>query len=288
MSTRLIHIVGVWLPAIPALLLYAGLLVVPLLMTALLSIQEADSHGQPAGALTLRNWHAIISDEYYFGIFVRTFRIAGLVTSLSVILGAPEAYILIRMRSPWRSVMLLLVLTPLLISVIARTLGWALLFGPVSPLSNLPVWLRLSQEPIPFLFSETGIVIALTHVLTPFMVLSVWTCLQGLDPRIEDAAVSLGASWLTTIHRVVLPQVMPGVIGGAVIVFALAASAYATPLMIGGRRLKVASVLVYDEFVHQMDWPLGAGLSMLLLLLLGIAISAANRLADRHVARGGQ
>jgi putative spermidine/putrescine transport system permease protein len=278
----------IWLPTAPALSLFVGLLVTPLVMTALLSFQESDRAGQVLTTLTLNNWREIVSDGYYRDIFGRTFRIALLVMALAIVLGAPEAYILNRMRAPWRSLLLLLVLTPLLISVIARTLGWVLLFGPRGPLSNLPVFLGLARDPITFLFTETGIVIALTHVLTPFMVLSVWASLQRLDPQIENAAASLGASRVTAFHRVVLPHILPGILSGAVIVFALAASAYATPLIIGGRRLKVASVVVYDEFVHQMNWPLGAGLAMVLLLSLGIATGVASRVIERRYARAGE
>jgi putative spermidine/putrescine transport system permease protein len=282
------RVARIWLPTAPALLLFLGLLVTPLVMTALMSFQESDRAGQVLTTLTLNNWREIVSDGYYSNIFARTFRIAVLVTALAVVLGAPEAYILNRMRAPWRSLLLLLVLTPLLISVIARTLGWVLLFGPRGPLSNLPVFLGLTKDPVAFLFTETGIVVALSHVLTPFMVLSVWTSLQRLDPQIENAATSLGASRMTAFRRVVLPQILPGVLSGAVIVFALAASAYATPVIIGGRRLKVASVVVYDEFVHQMNWPLGAGLAMVLLLSLGIATGVASRIVERHYGRTGE
>jgi putative spermidine/putrescine transport system permease protein len=253
-ANRLAHI---WLSSAPLLLLYAGLLITPLIMTVFLSFQESDRAGQVVATFTLDSWREILADQYYFEVFARTFRIALLVTSLATMLGAPEAYILSRMRPPWRSLLLLVVLTPLLISVIARTLGWTLLFGPMGPLSNLSVWARVSQQPVQFLFTETGIVVALTHVLTPFMVLSVWASVQQLDPHVEDAATSLGASRTTVFRRVVLPQALPGVLAGTIIVFALAASAFATPAIIGGRRLKVASELVYDEFVHQMNWPLG-------------------------------
>jgi putative spermidine/putrescine transport system permease protein len=121
-------------------------------------------------------------------------------------------------------------------------------------------------------------------MLTPFLVLSVWTSLQGLDPSTEHAATSLGASRTTMFCRVILPQVLPGVLSGGIIVFALAASAFATPVIIGGRRLKLASALVYDEFIHQMNWPLGAGLSIALLLSLGIATGLVSWIVERHYA----
>jgi putative spermidine/putrescine transport system permease protein len=135
------------------------------------------------------------------------------------------------------------------------------------------------------MFTETGVVIALSHVLMPFMVLSVWTALQRLDPQIENAAVSLGAPQSSVLLRIVLPQVMPGILGGGIIVFALAASAFATPAIIGGRRLKVAATLAYDEFLNTLNWPLGAAVAILLLVALAAIIIGSNRLVERRYAR---
>jgi putative spermidine/putrescine transport system permease protein len=218
-------------------------------------------------------------------MFLRTFRIAALVTLISAVFGAPEAYILNRMRAPWKSIFLLVILGPLLISVVARTLGWALLFGGKTGLINMALLSAgIISSPIRFMFTETGIVIALSHVLIPFMVLSVWTALQRLDPQVENAAVSLGAAQSSVLLRIVLPQVMPGILGGSIIVFALAASAFATPAIIGGRRLKVASTLAYDEFLNTLNWPLGAAVAVLLLVALAAIIVGSNRLVERRYA----
>jgi putative spermidine/putrescine transport system permease protein len=122
-------------------------------------------------------------------------------------------------------------------------------------------------------------------VLIPFMVLAVWTALQRLDPQVENAARSLGAAPAVALYRVVLPQVMPGVLSGAIIVFALAASAFATPAIIGGRRLKVASTLAYDEFLNTLNWPLGATVATLLLIALVAIIVGANRLVERKYSQ---
>ena len=134
------------------------------------------------------------------------------------------------------------------------------------------------------LFSMTGMVVALAHVMMPFMVLSVWAALQRVDPQIENAALSLGASPLTIIRRIVLPQIMPGVLSGAIIVFSLAASAFATPAIIGGRRLKVAATLAYDEFLNTLNWPLGAAVAVLLLVALVMIVVGSNALIERRYA----
>jgi len=273
-----------WLLAGPALLLFGGIVLVPIFMTVLLSFHDWGQYKGIETIITLKNWREIATDSYFFEIFLRTFRIALLVTVISVLIGTPEAYILNRMASPWRGVFLVIVLGPLLISVVARTLGWALLFGSTGLINVALVRLGLVASPIQFMFSETGIVVGLVHVLVPFVVISVWASLQRLDPQIENAAVSLGGSGITVLRRIVLPQVMPCILSGAIVVFALAASAFATPAIIGGRRLKVASTLAYDEFLNTLNWPLGAAVAVLLLIGLAAIIVGSNRFVERRYA----
>ena len=270
----------------PALLLFVGIMLIPLVMTVLLSFHDWGMYKGIEPVFILKNWREVVSDDYFLEIFLRTFRIAALVTLFAALFGAPEAYILNRMRNPWKGLFLLVVLGPLLISVVARTLGWALLFGGNSGLINKALMSAgLISGPIPFMFTETGMVVALVHVLMPYMVLAVWAALQRLDPQVENAAVALGAGPFTVLRRIVLPQAMPGILSGAVIVFALAASAFATPAIIGGRRLKVASTLAYDEFLNTLNWPLGAVVAVLLLLALVLIVVGANRLVERRYAQ---
>src|SRR5207247_10855908 len=126
--------------------------------------------------------------------------------------------------------------------------------------------------------------IALAHAMMPFMALSVWAWPQRGDRQIEHAALSLGASAFTIIRRIILPQIMPGVLSGAIIVFSLSASAFATPAIIGGRRLKVAATLAYDEFLNTLNWPLGAAVAILLLLALVLSVVGSNALIEPRYA----
>lgn len=274
-----------WALTAPALMLFVGVLLIPLAMTVMLSFHDWGQYKGIEPVFILKNWKEIATDPYYAEMFWRTFRIAILTTLLTAALGAPEAYILNRMGGRWKSIFLLVILGPLLISVVARTLGWALLFGGNNGLVNkLLISAGLIRFPIPFMFTETGMVVALTHVMMPFMVLSVWAALQRLDPQIENAAMSLGAGPITIIRRIVMPQIMPGVLSGAIIVFSLSASAFATPAIIGGRRLKVAATLAYDEFLNTLNWPLGAAVATLLLLALVLIVVGSNALIERRYA----
>ncbi len=269
----------------PALVLFVVIVLTPIVMTVLLSFHDWGQYKGIEAVYILKNWREVFTDGYFHEMFLRTLRIAGLVTLLSLLLGVPEAYILNRMRAPWRAIFLLVVLGPLLISVVARTLGWALLFGGASGVVNKALLnLGAISEPLPFMFTELGVVVALSHVLAPYMVLSVWAALQRLDPQVENAAAALGAGQATILRRIVLPQIAPGVLAGCVIVFALAASAFATPSIIGGRRLKMASTLAYDEFLNTLNWPLGAAIAVLLLAVLIVTITVVNKAVERRYA----
>lgn len=267
-----------WLSG-PALLLFAALLVVPLALTAVLSFNVYDpATGPKAGEFTLEHYTHVFTDSYYHGIFWRTFWISGLVTLICVLVGAPEAYVLSRMRNPWRSVLLLVVLAPLLVSVVVRAFGWSMLLGPEGAVNGL---LRLvGIGPVKMLYTEIAVIVALVHVMLPFMVIPVWTSLQKLDAGVENAALSLKASPFTTLRRIVLPQVMPGILSGSLIVFGLAASSFAIPGLLGGRRLKMVATVVYDEYLHELNWPLGAAVALTLLAANLIVMLSYNRLVE--------
>jgi putative spermidine/putrescine transport system permease protein len=268
-----------WLSA-PALLVYAAFLVVPMGAIALISFQHFEFYGGIQPGFTLKNYAEVFGDGYYWEIFGRTFWIALVVTAACAILGTFEAIVLNRMANPWKGLFLMIVLGPLLISVVVRTLGWALLFGSTG-LVNKGLAL-LGIEPVQFMYANIGVIVALTHVLVPFVVISVWASLQRIDPAVERAAVSLGAGRAAVLRRVIVPLAMPGILSGSVIVFALAASAFATPAIIGGRRLKVIATAAYDEFLNTLNWPLGASLAVLLLIVNIVVLQASNRMMERR------
>ncbi|MGJ7494675.1 ABC transporter permease [Variovorax sp. RT4R15] len=268
-----------WLLAGPAILLFATLLLVPLLLTTVLSFNVYDAAtGVKAGQYTLEHYVHVFTDNYYLGIFWRTFWISLLVTLICVAVGAPEAYVLSRMRNPWRSVLLLIVLAPLLVSVVVRAFGWSMLLGPEGLVNGVLRWIGIG--PVKMLYTEIAVVIALVHVMLPFMVIPVWTSLQKLDPGVENAALSLNASPFTTLRRVVLPQVMPGVLSGSLIVFGLSASSFAIPGLLGGRRLKMVATVVYDEYLHELNWPLGATVALVLLAANLVVMLSFNRMVE--------
>ncbi|MGV1893671.1 MULTISPECIES: ABC transporter permease [Rhizobium/Agrobacterium group] len=274
-----------YLKAAPALIFYAVLLGAPMVLTLLLSFHAYDFTTGIEPGWTLTNYTDVLTDPYFHEIFSRTFGLALLVTLICLLIGVPEAYILSRLGNPWRSIFLLVVLGPLLISVVVRTLGWALLFGGNGILSMVAQGLGFSDRPMSLMFTFAGMTIALVHVLVPFMVISVWASLQKIDPQSENAGLTLGASKLTVFRRITLPQAMPGILSGSIMVFALTASAFATPAIIGGRRLKVVATAAYDQYLNTLNWPLGATIALLLLVANVVIITSYNKLVERRFAK---
>ena len=267
-----------WLLSAPAMLLFSSLLLLPLTLTAVLSFNVFDYNTGVKNIFTWAHYAAIFTDDYYFEIFWRTFWIAGLTTLICLLIGAPEAYVLSRMGDPWRTVFLLIVLAPLLVSVVVRAFGWSMLLGPRGLVNQ--VFAFIGMGPFKILYTEWAVVIALVHVMLPFMIIPIWTSLQKLDPGVENAALSLSASHFTTLRRIVLLQVLPGVLSGSLIVFGLSASAFAIPGLLGGRRLKMVATVVYDEYLHELNWPLGAALALILLLANLLVMLSYNRVLE--------
>lgn len=271
-----------WLAG-PGALIFIGLIILPLVLTVILSFHVYDHTTGIKNEFTLAHYAQVLSDDYYLGIFWRTLRLAALTTLICAVIGAPEAYILSRMRDPWRSVFLLVIIGPLLVSVVVRAFGWSMLLGSTG-LVNQTLQL-LGFDSVRLLYTESAIVIALVHVMLPFMVIPVWTALQKLDPMVEAAAWSLGASRFTALRRVVLPQVSLGMLSGSLIVFGLSASAFAIPGLLGGRRLKMAATLVYDEYMHELNWPLGAAIAIIVLLANLVIMLAYNRVIETRARK---
>ncbi len=267
-----------WLLSAPALALFGLMVLLPLGLTAVLSFHPFSHEQGVQSGFTLAHYALVFTDGYYWEIFGRTAWVALLTTLICVLVGAPEAYILSRMRAPWRSVFLLVILAPLLVSVVVRAFGWSLVLGPAGFVNQF--FDAVGMGRVRMLYTPIAVVVALVHVMLPFMVIPVWTSLQKLDPQVENAALSLGASRWTVWRRIVLPQVTPGLLSGGLIVFALSASALAIPGLLGGRRLKMVATLIYDEYLHELNWPLGAALALVLLVINLVVMLGTNAVLE--------
>ncbi len=228
---------------------------------------------------TLENYGFLFGRPLYRAAMLRTFIVGGLVGALVVIVSYPLAFFLARTTSRWKGVLIALALTPLLASVVVRTYGWWVLLNREGALNDL---LRLlGFAPQVMLPSVGAIVVGLTHSLLPFGVLTILSALNGINPNLERAALSLGASRTRTFLTVTLPLSAGGVVGGFLLAFALAISAYATPTILGGPATETMATLIYKFMVSLMDWSIGSALGTMLIvssmLLVGVGTALGAR-----------
>ena len=271
--------------AAPSALVYAVTLLLPLVGVLVLSLHAFDFDKGVLPGLGLANYRDLLTDALFHEALLRTFRVAVLTTAICLAIGVPEAWIIHRMAPRWRGPMLLLTVGPLLVSVVVRNVGWMVLLGGNGFVNGAMVALHVPGAPFRLMFTEFAIVLGLVHVMVPLVVLSVWASLGRLDPALERAATSLGAGRVTAFRRIVLPNVMPGVTAGALMVFCLSASAFATPDMLGGKRLKVVSSMTYNEFLNTLNWPLGSALATVLMLAILLTTLLWTRLVEGRALR---
>lgn len=263
--------------SIPAVLLLILVFWLPIGQLAVNSFHRNGGPGQVDPVWTLENYIKFLSDPFYYGVLLRTFGLGLVVTSISIVICYPVAYFLARTDSRFRGLLIFLVVSPLLISVVIRNLGWL----PVLGSSGLVNWLLLStgiiHQPIQLINNYIGVVVGLVHALSPFMILSLMTVIRRIEPEIEEAAINLGASPFETFWRVVLPLSRPGLLAGGFLVFTVVLSAFTTPGMMGGNRVLVMSVYISQQIRTVLNYPFGAMASVVLMLITGLLSLLALR-----------
>jgi putative spermidine/putrescine transport system permease protein len=251
----------------------------------LLSTSVLKSEAQQlTGELTLENYTFLFSKPLYIAAFIRTFAVGLSVGLLDVLLGYPLAYFLVRTKSRWKGLLIALALAPLLASVVVRTYGWYIILNRFGVANDLLLALGLTSERIAFMPSTGAIVVGLAHALLPYTVLTIMGSLNGINPNLELAAMSLGASRTQTFFRVILPLSLPGIAGGFLLAFSIAISAYATPAILGGPATQVMATAIYGFMTQLLDWSIGAALAVILIVCSLSLLYAASRFGAKQAA----
>lgn len=239
------------------------------------------------GGLTLDNFTGLIK-PIYFDAFSNTLLLSIETTVLSLLVGYPLAYSLVRVRHrAIKSFILVVSITPLFLGEIVRTYSWIAVLGSNGFINGVLRQLGLIEWPLELMFTHLGVLVALVHVTIPVVVLMLATAISHIDRDFERAAYSLGAGPVRTFLTVTLPLSMPGILASMTTAFAWTFSAFATPQMIGGGRVPTVSTLVYQLGFSSMNFPLAASLSVMGLLMTGAALFALGLFTKRLKAVGG-
>lgn len=234
--------------------------------------------------LTLENFTYFLTRRVYLMAILRTFFIGASVGLIVAFVSFPLAYFLIRTTSRFKGILIALSLAPLLASVVVRTYGWYVLLDRFGALNELLLGLDLITERIAFIPSTGGIIVGLAHALLPYGVLTNLAALSALNPNLEKAAMSLGASRTKTFLLVVLPHCAPGLIASFLLAFSISISAYATPAILGGPSSQTIATLVYTFMMQVLDWSLGAALATILIVSTVLVLYLSSRFGGRRAS----
>jgi putative spermidine/putrescine transport system permease protein len=222
--------------------------------------------------LGIDNYAAFAQRADYIGALWRTLWLSFITTLICIVIGYPVAQCLARAQR-WRGVLTILVILPWMVSVVVRTYGWVVLLGNRGTLNSFLRWIGATDAPVQFLFNATGNVIGLTHVLCPFMILSLLAVMSHLDRSLEEASMGLGAGPVETFLRVTLPLTVPGLVTGCSVVFLLAAGSVVTPLLLGGPRIPMLATQIFRAVFELFNFPRAASMAFILMALAIVVVS---------------
>jgi putative spermidine/putrescine transport system permease protein len=270
------------------LLPFTGLLavffVVPLVLMAVISVSR-QSFGRFEWTFTLEHYRRFFADGFYLAVLGDTLWLGVVVTAVALALGYPVAYHLARTTTRTKPVLLVFLISPLLVGIVIRCYGWMILLADRGLVNTTLVQHGVIAKPLPLMYNRFGVAVALVHVFLPFMVLSLTGVLKRIDPALEEASKTLGASPLRAFLEVTLPLSLPGILAGSLLVFSLAISSFVVPVLLGGFKVYVLPIIVYEQILALFEWPFGAA-NAFILLVLSLAIIAGYIKVTERALRG--
>ncbi len=230
---------------------------------------------------TLSNFISILSEPLYWTVTLRSLAIAGLVTLATVVTAYPVAYYLAFHAGRRRGLILFLVTLPFWTSYLLRVFAWKIVLAYNGVLNSALLSSGITSEPVlAFLNTPAAVIVTLAHAYAPFAILPIYVALETIPKSLNEAAADLGARPFTTFRRVILPNSMPGVLAGALVVFVPTVGDYVTPALVGGPSSTMIGSLIQAQFGKANDWPFGAALATVVMLVI-LAVVLLARSADR-------
>ncbi len=234
-------------------------------------------------ALTMQAWGDVLGDGFHLRAAWNTVRLGALTVGATLVLAVPLALVHLAAGPRLKRLILLAAVLPLLTSVVVRTFAWIAILGREGAINTALLSTGLATAPVALLQTEPGLILALTQIEMPLMLLPLIAAMARIDPSLLDASQALGASLSATLRRVVLPLAMPGLLAGATLVFASAATAFISQSVIGGGRLAYLPALVWQQAMVVFNWPLAAAMALTLMGAV-LAVSAGLSALGRRTA----
>jgi putative spermidine/putrescine transport system permease protein len=264
----------------PAALLFVMFFILPFGVMATLSFLSGNPVSNSSVTFTWRHYSRLFDSDLYFDALVATLRIGAVTTAIALLIGYPLAHWMARMRSRvGHAALLMAVIAPLLTGIVVRTFAWMTLLSDRGVINT--TLQSLGFSPLPLMYNEFGVIVGLVHIYVPFMVLTLVGVIGRIDRTLEEAARGLGAGRLRTFLEVTLPLSLPGILAGSLLVFALAISAYVTPVVLGGNNVLTLPMLIYQQVSASFNLGFAGALGVVLLAVSLALVFAYNTILGR-------
>ena len=265
----------------PALLWLFGLIVLPHVDLALLSLRARVAPGEYEPSLA--QYRTFVEEPLYWHTFVRTAVLSILATLATLLLAFPLAWTIAKIaRGRTRSAMFVMCLIPFWVSETVRTLGWMILLRESGVLPAFLVQLGVTEAPIELLYRDSTVLVGLVYTSMLFMVVPLISALDSLDDSLIEAAYDLGGSGWSILRDIILPHAAPGIVAGCIVVFMLTLGNYLTPTLLGGKNSLWFTEQIYTQFITRFNWEQGAAFGFLLLILSTGIVWAGLRLTGQN------
>ncbi|PWR04157.1 ABC transporter permease [Meridianimarinicoccus roseus] len=275
-----------WLLVVPLLAFFVVFFVIPVGLLFATSLNP-QAIGQVAvtADLTLDNYLRFFSRSNYLLAAGRSVILGVIVAAITVVVAYPMAYVIAKTEHPGRNTFLLiLVLAAMQLDMVIRLYGMMVILGDEGLINQMLRGLGLigAESSVQLMYNFMGVVMGLVQFALPFMILTLVGVIRGIDPSLEEAARSLGASRRRAFLRVTLPMSMPGILSGSLLVFALSISSYIVPALMGGFRVGVLPIHIFQQVAEGARFQFGATIAVILFVLSALAVAIYLRLGRRH------
>ncbi|MEB3102095.1 ABC transporter permease [Ferviditalea candida] len=217
---------------------------------------------------TLKYLAHLFAEPVYLQVLWLTLKIAFLVTLTTLLIAYPVAYLMVKIESKaWKNFIFTAVLIPFWISLLVRTFAWTVLLQEQGIINKTLMTVGLIHVPIPLLYNTAGVIIGMTHVLLPYMVLSLYSVMEGIDQRLVQAAEGMGARPRKAFMQIFLPLSLPGMLSGSLLVFILGLGYFITPAILGGSKNMMISMLIQNNVSTTLNWHLASALALVLFVI---------------------
>ena len=270
-----------WLLLVPVLTILVPLFLFPLAVLLRNSLNWDDPSAIMVADLSFANYARILTDGYYASLFGNSMLIAVGVAVITLVIGYPFAYYLVRWAGERRNLLLWIIYTPLIVSVITRVFGWMIITADSGLINTVLIALGVTEGPVHILFEVSGMVIGMVHRYLPLMILPLANSIAKIDVRILLASTSLGAGSAATFARVIVPLSLPGIFAGLQLVIAVVLSDFVLPTLLGTTRFRMLAPAIYDEAIANVRWANSAAMAILMVALVVLVLLSMNLVLRR-------